>query len=115
MDKDTLKNEIRIMLEKVQADGYEIAFAGIPPFLPEYDKPVKLQILMPQFKGHSYSAISLITDRIFEHFDLKERGKIWRVETCQSIADIACREEDIIINRINYKPLNIPYRLLEMV
>lgn len=114
MDKDTLKNEIRKMLEKVQADGYEILFAGIPPFLPEYDRPIKLQIVMPQFKG-TFGAISLITDRIFEHFEPKNRGEIWRVEACQSIADIACREEDIIINRINYKPLNIPYRLLEMV
>ena len=114
MDKDTLKEEIRIMLAGVQADGYEITFAGMPPFLPEYDKPVKLQVLMPQFKGRSYSAISLITDRIFKHFDLAGRREIWRVEVCQSIKDIACREEDIIINRINYKPLNIPYRLLEM-
>ena len=113
MDKEKLKEKIRTVLDEIQAEGYEITFAGMPPFLPEYDKPIKLQVVMPQFDSF-FKAISLINVHIFKHFTIDERGEIWRVEPCENVRDIACREEDIIINRIGYKPLNMPYRFLEM-
>ena len=113
MDKEKLKEKIRVVLEEIQSEGYEITFAGMPPFLPEYDKPVKLQVVMPQFDSF-FKAISLVNVHIFKHFTIDERGEIWRVEPCENVRDIACREEDIIINRIGYKPLNMPYRFLEM-
>ena len=44
MHKDELIVIVRSFIATIEDDGYEIAFAGIPPLLPEYEKPYNLQI-----------------------------------------------------------------------
>ena len=113
MDKDELKALMLDFLNKLEADGYRIEFAGLPPWLPDYDEPYNLQIYSAQFtKTGIMSAISLLVNRFHAQFPAEIRRHINRFDICRTPEDIACRAEDILINKIKYRGLSIPYRML---
>jgi hypothetical protein len=116
MDKDELKSIMHSFVETLEVDGYSIAFAGIPPTLPEYEKPYNLQILSPKLMELGiFTGLSLLVKYKHKLLSLEARRLISRIQLCRTIDDIACREEDIIVNTVKYRPLDIPYRFLEMV
>ncbi len=116
MDKNELKKIHRDFLATIEAEGYPILFAGIPPVLPEYDKPYNLQIYSPKLMALGmYDALSILVNKRHDLLSSEVRTAVSRVQICRTIDEIACRKEDIIINKIKYEPLSIPYRLLEMV
>lgn len=93
-----------------------IAFAGIPPVLPEYDEPYKLQIYSPKFVEMGIMvSIQQLVFRMRERLSQEVRDLVTRTSVCWTPNDIACRKEDIIINKIKYKPLNVSYRMLDMM
>jgi hypothetical protein len=113
MDKDELKILMLDFLNKLEADGYNIDFAGLIPWLPEYDEPYKLQIYSAQFSETGImSAISMLVRRLHEQFSPEIRRHINGFDVCRKPEDIACRKEDILINKIKYRGLSIPYRML---
>jgi hypothetical protein len=61
-----------------------------------------------------FQALFMLAHRRHEQLPIEIRRLISRMEVCPKIEDINCRKEDIIINKIKYQPLNIPYRMLEM-
>ena len=113
MDKDELKALMLDFLNKLEADGYSIDFAGLVPWLPEYDEPYNLQIYSAQFsKTGIMAAISLLVQRLHTQFSPEIRRHINGLNMCWTPEDIACRAEDILINKIKYRGLSIPYRML---
>ena len=115
MDKSALKKIHKDFLTAIEAAGYPILFAGIPPVLPEYEKPYKLQVYSPKLMElGNYDALAVLIYKRHEMLSVPVRTEVSRVEICAKIEDIACRKEDIIINKIKYEPLSIPYRFLEM-
>ncbi len=116
MDKDELINVIRSFVATIEADGFDITFAGIPPSLPEYEKPYNLQILSPKLLDLGISTgRSLLVQYKHKILSAEVRGLISRIQLCRTIDDIVCREEDVIVSKIKFRPLDIPYRFLEMV
>ena len=116
MDKNELKKIQKAFLASIEAEGYPILFAGLPPVLPEYEKPYSLQMYAPQLREMgTHDAYLFLARRRHELLSPEVRTIVSRVELCTKIDEIACRKEDIIINKIKYEPLSIPYRLLEMV
>ena len=116
MDKSALKKIHKDFLASVEAEGYPILFAGIPPVLPEYEKPYSLHIYSPKLmEMGSYDAYLLLARKRHDMLSVEVRTEVSRVVLCRRVEDIACRKEDIIINKIKYEPLSIPYRFLEMV
>ena len=116
MDKDELMMIVRSFLETIEADGYKIAFAGLPPVLPEYEKPYNLQIFSPKLMELGISkGRSLLVQYKHKLLPIEVRSLISGIQLCRTIEDIVCREEDVIISRIKFRPLDIPYRFLEMV
>jgi hypothetical protein len=115
MDKNELKKVLRPFLASLEADGYPIDFAGIPPVLPEYEMPYNLQLYSPKLLEMGISqALFMLAHRRHERLPIDVRRLISRMEVCPKLDDINCRKEDIIINKIKYKPLEIPYQMLEM-
>ena len=113
MDKDELKILMLDFLNKLEADGYSIDFAGLVPWLPEYDEPYKLQIYSAQFsKTGLVASVRLLVQRLHAQFPVEIRRHINGFDMCYAPEDIACRAEDILINKIKYRGLNIPYRML---
>jgi hypothetical protein len=115
MDKKTVKEVLRQFISDLEADGYAVGFAGMPPVLPEYKRPYKLQVYSKDLLDMGITkAITFIVFRMFDRLPLEIRHDIvTRTQVCQSIEDINCREEDIIINQIDYEPLTLPYQFLE--
>jgi hypothetical protein len=114
MDKDELIAILRPFLAQLEAEGYPIEFAGLPPSLPEYEWRLNLQIYSPKFLELGISAsLRLIAYRMFDLLSVEVRSQLSRIQICRTPADISCRAEDIIINKIKYRPLTIPYLLLE--
>jgi hypothetical protein len=114
MDKDEIKEILRTFLAQLEADGYPIAFAGIPPSLPEYEWRLNLQIYSTKFVELSvFTSLDIVIKRMFDLLSVDVRSQLSRIQICRTPADIACRAEDIIINKIKYRPLTIPYLLLE--
>jgi hypothetical protein len=115
MDKSKLKKIVQQFLALLEADGYSIGFAGIPPLLPEYESPYNLQLYSPKLLNMGFhDAYTLLVQREHEQLSLDARKLLSRIQLCRTIDDINCRKEDIIINKIKYKPLEIPYQMLEM-
>lgn len=115
MDKSTIKKVAAQFIAAIEADGYEIYFAGIPPVLPEYERPYNLQLYSPQFLEMGIpNAIRMLVYKKHELLSAEIRKILRDIQICRKPEDIACREEDIIVNKINYQPLNIPYQLFEM-
>ena len=115
MDKNKLKKIVHQFLALLEADGYPIGFAGIPPLLPEYESPYNLQLYSPKLLGMGFhDAYTMLVQREHAQLSVEVRKLISRIEICRKPGDIACRKEDIIINKIKYKPLTIPYQMLEM-
>jgi hypothetical protein len=115
MDKSKLKKVIQQFLTSLEVDGYPISFAGIPPLLPEYETPYNLQLYSTKLLEMGiYDAIVMIVNREHTSLSIEVRKLISRIEICRKPEDIVCRKEDIIINKIKYKPLEIPYQMLEM-
>jgi hypothetical protein len=116
MDKSELKKIMHRYLVALEVEGYRIEFAGIPPLLPEYETPYNLQLYSPKLLEMGiYDALSMLVHREHKQLPVEVRQLISRIELCRKMEDIACRKEDIIINKIKYQPLTIPYRMLEMV
>jgi hypothetical protein len=116
MDKSELKKVVHRFLIALEKDGFPIDFAGIPPVLPEYEMPYNLQIYAPKLLEMGVSdALNMLAHRQYELWNTDVRGLISHTKLCRKPEDIACRKEDIIINKIKYQPLTIPYRMLEMV
>jgi hypothetical protein len=114
MDKDELMTIVRQFLAQLEMEGYPIAFAGVPPSLPEYEWRLNLQIYSPKFLEIGiYKSLDLVVQRMFDLLSVDVRSQLSRIQICRTLADIACREEDIIINKIKYRPLTIPYLMLE--
>ena len=92
MDKNELKKIHRQFLAAIEADGYPILFAGIPPVLPEYEKPYKLQIYSPKLMAMgSYDAmLSLLientncyqmqSEQLFQGYNFALKSKILLAE-----------------------------------
>jgi hypothetical protein len=115
MDKSKLKKIVQQFLASLEAEGYSIGFAGIPPLLPEYESPYNLQLYAPNLLSIGFhDAYTLLAQREHEQLSVEVRKLISRIEICRKPEDIVCRKEDIIINKIKYKPLEIPYQMLEM-
>ena len=115
MDKSKLKKIMLQFLTSLEADGYPISFAGIPPVLPEYEMPYNLQIYSPKLLEMGFhDAYTLLVNREHQQLSIDIRKIVSRIQLCRKPEDIACRKEDIIINKIKYQPLTIPYRMLEM-
>lgn len=113
MDKDELKALMIDFFNKFEADGYSIDFAGLVPWLPEYDEPYNLQIYSAEFsKTGIMAAIPLINQRLRDQFPIEIRRHIHGLNMCWTPEDIACRAEDILVNKIKYRGLSIPYRML---
>lgn len=116
MDKSTIKATAAQFVAALEADGYDIHFAGIPPVLPEYERPYSLQLYAPQFLEMGVTtALRMLTFKKHELLSIEIRKVLTGIQVCRKPEDIACREEDIIVNKIKYLPLTIPYRFLEMV
>lgn len=116
MDKSTIKEVAAQFVAAIEAEGYDILFAGIPPALPEYERPYNLQLYAPQFLEMGISnAIRMLIYKKHELLSVEIRKILRDIQVCRKLEDIACRQEDIIINKINYQPLTIPYQFLEMV
>ena len=116
MDKSTIKEVAAQFVAAIEAEGYEILFAGIPPVLPEYERPYSLQLYAPQFLEMGVTtALRMLTYKKHELFSVEIRKVLTGIQVCRKPEDIACRQEDIIVNKINYQPLTIPYQFLEMV
>ena len=116
MDKSTIKKVAAQFVATLEAEGYPIDFAGIPPVLPEYERPYSLQLYAPIFLEMGISkAIRMLVYKKHELLSVEIRKVLTDIQVCRKPEDIACREEDIIINKINYQPLTIPYQFLEMV
>ncbi len=114
MDKDELILILRPFLAHIEAEGYPIEFAGLPPSLPEYEWRLNLQIYSTKFiELGIYASLDLVVKRMFDLLSEDVREQLSRIQICRTPADIACRAEDIIINKIKYRPLTIPYLLLE--
>jgi hypothetical protein len=114
MDKDELMEILRPFLAQLEAEGYPIEFAGLPPSLPEYEWRLNLQIYSPKFLEIGVSkSLRIIVYRMFDLLSLDVREQLSRIQICRTPNDIACRAEDIIINKIKYRPLTIPYLMLE--
>jgi hypothetical protein len=115
MDKDELMSIMRSFIATIEADGYEISFAGIPPVLPEFQKPYNLQVFSPKLLSLDISTgLSLLVKYKHKLLSLEVRRLISGIQLCRTIDEIACRKEDIIVNTVKYHPLDIPYRFLEM-
>lgn len=115
MDKDELMTIMRSFVATLESDGYSIAFAGIPPVLPEFEKPYNLQVFSPKLMELGISTgRSLLVQYKHKLLSVEARRLISSIQLCRTKEDIACREEDIIVNTIKYRPLDIPYRFLEM-
>ncbi len=116
MDKETIKAIATKFVEALNKDGYDIEFAGIPPVFPEYERPYNLQIYAKKFTEMGvFSALDLLVNRKHKQITLEARKILTDIQVCRKIEDIACREEDIIVNKIKYRPLTLPYQMLEMV
>ena len=116
MDKDELIMIVRSFIATIEADGYPIAFAGIPPLLPEYEKPYNLQVFSPKLMELGISTgRSLLVQYKHKLLPSEVRRLISGIQLCRTIEDIVCREEDVIVSKIKFRPLDIPYRFLEMV
>lgn len=116
MDKNTIKAAAAQFVAAIEAEGYDIHFAGIPPTLPEYERPYSLQLYAPQFLEMGISkAIRMLVYKKHELLSVEIRKLLNDIQVCRKPEDIACRQEDIIVNKINYQPLTIPYQFLEMV
>ena len=115
MDKNKLKKIITPFLISLENDGYAIEFAGLPPLLPEYETPYNLQLFSPKLKELGFSeAYDMLAHRWHQQLPIEIRRLVSRIEICRKQEDIICRKEDIIINKIKYKPLILPYQMLEM-
>ena len=116
IDKNTIKMAVTQFVAALEADGYSIDFAGIPPTLPEYERPYSLQLYASQFLEMGITtAILMLTYKKHELLSVELRKVLNGLQVCRKPEDIACREEDIIVNKIKYQPLTIPYQFLEMV
>jgi hypothetical protein len=116
MDKNTIKAIASQFVAAIEAEGYAIDFAGIPPVLPEYERPYSLQLYAPIFLEMGISkAVRMLVYKKHELLSVEIRKVLTDIQVCRNIEDIACRQEDIIVNKIQYQPLTIPYRFLEMV
>ena len=115
MDKSKLIKIMQQFVIQLETDGYPVGFAGIPPVLPEYEMPYNLQIYSPKLLELGISqALFMLAHRRHEQLPIEARKLISRMEVCRKPEEIACRKEDIIVNKIKYKPLTIPYQMLEM-
>lgn len=116
MDKETIKNAANQFITAIEADGYTIGFAGMPPTFPEYERPYNLQIYSQKLLEMGITeAIRYVVSKKHKHIPLDIRKILSGIQVCRKIEDIACREEDIIVNKIKYRPLTLPYQMLEMV
>ena len=114
MDKDTLKETLLQFLKQLESEGYPVSFAGLPPSLPEYKWRLNLQLYSTKFLEIGiYESLRIVVYRMSDLLSEDVREQLSRIQICRTPADIACRAEDIIINKIKYRPLTIPYLLLE--
>ena len=113
MDKDELKELMIGFFKKLEAEGFPVDFAGLVPWLPEYDEPYNLQIYSAELsKTGPLLAISMINQRLWDEFPPEIRRYIHGLTMCRKPEDIECRKEDILVNKIKYRGLSIPYRML---
>lgn len=114
MDKNELMDMLHKFLVQLEAEGYPIEFAGLPPSLPEYAWRLNLQIYSLKFLEIGISeSLRILVYRMNDLLPNDVNDHVTRIEICRKPAQIACRAEDIIINKIKYRPLTIPYLLLE--
>ena len=113
MDKNELMEMLHQFFVQLEAEGYPIEFAGLPPSLPEYEWRLNLQIYSLKFLEIGISeSLRILVYRMADLLPYDVEDHISRIQICRRPADIACRAEDILINKIKYWPLATPYLLL---
>jgi hypothetical protein len=110
MDKNELKEMLLGFLVQLEAEGYPIDFAGLPPSLPEYDRRLKLQIYSTKLLEIGVSeSLRILVYRMADLLPNEVDDYIKRIQICRKPAEITCRAEDILINKIKYWPLANSY------
>jgi hypothetical protein len=110
MDKNELMAMVHGFLVQLEAEGYPIEFAGLPPSRPKHERRLNLQIYSTKFLEIGVSeSLRILVYRMADLLPDEVDDYIKRIQICRRPAEIACRAEDILINKIKYWPLSNPY------
>lgn len=110
MDKNELMEMVHGFLVQLEAEGYPIEFAGLPPSRPKHERRLNLQIYSTKLLEIGVSeSLRILVYRMADLLPNEVDDYIKRIHICHKPDEIACRSEDILINKIKYWPLERPY------
>ena len=116
MDKTTLKSELLKVATAFESDGSPFDVAGIMPVFPDLTiESYIFQVHAGWLNDMSHSqALDVVIDKLYELLKPDALRYVNRVEICVKPDDIRCIAQDIIVNRINFQPLVVPYSYFQL-